>query len=437
MTPDELKALQEKVGSDAAAAMKKELEAYDVKAKAFAAEAVKGAVDKETFESFQKTANEALEKIKGIAEKQGTTLQEVAAKVNTAKVGTKSIAQTLKDDEEELRQLYKNKNGQKTYMIHVGEKGQFVMNPFDETVKAAGPTATIGDVGTAGNTASITQSIDSASLLRLGGDAAIISQYRNNPWVFDLCNIINAGYETMMAMWYEEQAKQGASANVAEGGLKPLSQYAYELKSATYRKEATLIGFTEEFSLDFAKLQSDILGKGRIDVINRINTAVLGRIITAATAYNTAASYTGGTAMSTTGYNDYITIDALAAQVDNSTFGQGANAAVMSTFKKHRVDTQLDGQYRFLMPPASLAGVARVGNPAMATDDILVGDFKQYNIMLRGGLIVRVGYNGTDFANNMFSVALEQFYFDYISAIRAAAIVKGQTFAAVKTALTT
>jgi hypothetical protein len=434
MTPEELKALQEKVGSDATTAIKKELDAYDAKAKSFAEEAAKGKISKEAFEEFKSASNTALEAVKAIAEKQGTTLQEISLKVNTEKFGAvKSIAQVLKEDEEELRQLYKNRNGQKTYMINLNEKGEFVMKPFD-TTKTVGPEASVAGVN-GGSAASIFQAIDSSSLLRLGGDSGIISQYRNTSWVFDLCNIINAGYETLLAMWYEEVAKSGGSTNVAEGVSKPLTQYGYTLKTATYKKEATLIGFTEEFSLDFARLQSDILGKGRIDVINRINTAVLSDIIAAATAYNTAASYTGGTAL--TQYNDYLAIDALAAQVDSATFGQKANAAVMSTFKNHRVNTQLDTQGRFLMPPPSLAGLTQVGNPAMATDDLMVGDFKQYNIILRGGLIVRVGYNGTDFAQNMFSTVLEQYYFDYISGIRAVAIVKGQTFAAVKTALTT
>jgi hypothetical protein len=434
MTPEELKALQEKVGSDATSAIKKELDAYDAKAKKFAEEAAKGKISEETFNEFKQSSNTALEAIKTIAEKQGTTLQEISAKVNTERFGAvKSISEVLKEDEEELRQLYKNRNGQKTYMINLNEKGDFVMKPFD-TTKTVGPVASVSGVN-GGSAASIFQSIDSSSLLRLGGDSGIISQYRNTSWVFDLCNIINAGYDTLMAMWYEEVAKTGASANVAEGVSKPLTQYGYTLKTATYKKEATLIGFTEEFSLDFARLQSDILGKGRVDVINRINTAVLTDIIAAATAYNTTASYTGGTAL--TQYNDYIAIDALAAQVDSATFGQKANAAVMSTFKNHRVNTQMDTQGRFLMPPPSLAGISQVGNPAMGTDDLLVGDFKQYNVILRGGLIVRVGYNGTDFAQNMFSTVLEQYYFDYISAIRAVAIVKGSTFAAVKTALTT
>lgn len=438
MTEQELKTLQEKVGADAAAAMQKKLEAYEEKAKQFANEAAKGKISEDTFKEYKETAEKTLLDLKEIAEKQGTTMAEIANKVNSKDAGTKSIAEVLKEDEETLKKVFLQGSGSKTYMINVGEKGEFVMKPFDTTSKTVGPVATVSGIN-GGTAASIFQSIDASSLLRLGGEAAIFSQYRNTRWIFDLCNIINADYSTLLAMWYEEVAKTGASTNVAEGGSKPLSQYGYTLKTATYKKEATLIGFSEEFSLDFPRLQSDILGKGRVDLINRINTAVLADIIAAATAYNTATQYKNGAALSLTTppYNDYISIDACAAQVDNATFGQQANAAVMSTFKNHRVNTQMDSQGRFLMPPAALGNLAFVGNPAMGTDDLLVGDFKQYNVILRGGMIVRTGYNGTDFAQNMFSTVLEQFYFDYISAIRAVAIVKGSTFTAVKTAITT
>lgn len=438
MTPEELQALQTKVGNDATAAIKKELDSYDVKAKSFAAEAAKGKISEETFNEFKTASETALQAVKTIAEKQGTTLNELANKINTQQMGNKSIAQVLKDDENELKEIFKSGNSQKTYMVNVNEKGDFVMKPFDKTAKAAGPTATTTDVGGAGNTSSILQNIDSSSLLRLGGDSAIISQYRNSKWVFDLVNIINAGYDTMMAMWYEEQVKQGGSGNVQEGGTKPLTQYAYQLKTQTYKKRAVLIGFTEEWNLDFPRLQSDILGKGRVDLVNDINSVVLTDIIAAATAYNSATNYkTARGGAIATNYNDYLAIDAMAAQVDNDTFGQKANAAVMSTFRNHALNSQMDTQGRFLMPPVLLQSLAMVGNPAMAVDDVLVGDLKQYNVILRGGLIVRVGYNGNDFANNMFSTVLEQFYFDYISSIRAKAIVKGQTFAAVKTAITT
>lgn len=384
-----------------------------------------------------KALRDELKALDDAAKVQGTSMQQILAKMNTSEIGNKSISQVLRENEEQIKSVFKQGVGSVDFLIQVNDKGEFVATPYDRVRKAAGPHGSAADIGGSGNTSSIAQSLNAATLLRLGGQAPIISQYRNNPWVFDLCNLVNTSMDQQFAMWYDEQVKQGSSANVAEGGTKPSSQYAYTLQSSQYKKEATLLTFTDEFNLDFARLQADILGKGREDLINRINTAVLANIISAATAYNTGTSYKNGAVIPTTNYNDYITIDAAAAQVDAVTFGAVANAAVMSTYKKHRIGVTMDAQGGFLMPPASLAGLAMVGNPAMATDDLLVGDFKQYNILLRGGMILKVGYNGTDFASNQFSVVLEQYYFDYISTIRAKAIVKGQTFATIKTAITT
>jgi hypothetical protein len=380
-----------------------------------------------------KSLKDQLEELKEAARKQGTTLQEMGLRMNGAEAGNKSIAQVLEENKEELKRVFLQGSGNKQFMIQMNHKGQFVARPFDPT-KAAGPHASIADVGTAGNTASIASSISAATILRMGGDAPIQSQYRNTPWIFDLCNLVNVGFELPFAIWYDEQAKQGASATTAEGVSKALSQYAYSLKSAEYKKEATLLGFTQEFQLDFARLESDILGKGRIDVINRINTAVLANIITAATAYNTQASF--GT-RAAANVNDWVALAAMAAQVDNATFGANANAAIMSTFKKYNLGTMQASTNEWIDTPDVLANLAKIGNPAMAADNVLVGDFKQYNILLRGGMIMKVGYNGTDFAENRYSTVLEQFYFDYISALRTPAIVKGTTFAAVKTAITT
>jgi hypothetical protein len=50
-------------------------------------------------------------------------------------------------------------------------------------------------------------------------------------------------------------------------------------------------------------------------------------------------------------------------------------------------------------------------------------------------MIVRMGYNGTDFAENKFSTLTEQYYFNFISSIRKAAIVKGPDFATVRAAI--
>lgn len=436
LTAEELKTVQDTVGAQATTAMKKELDAYEAKVKVIADEAAKnnGGVSKETFDEYKTASDAALAAVKAIAEKQGTTLTELSLKIEQGDAPTKSISQVLEADKEELRQIYSQRNGQKTYMVSLNNKGAMVMKPFDET-KATGPNASIaGIVG--GAAASISQNLDAATLLRVGAGSPIYGQYRNTPWVFDLCNTVNGSFDSArpFAIWFDEQAKSGASATTAEGAAKPATQYLYQLNSATYKKEATLVGFTNEFQLDFAQLESDIMDKSRIDVINRVNQAILPNIISAATAYNSAASFTGGTAISNA--NDFDAIAAMAAQVDNATFGSArANAAVMSTYKKYRMGITKNTQGSYLNPPDVLSGIGFVGNPSMAADDVLVGDLKQYQILLRGGLIVRVGYNGTDFAQNMYSVVLEQFYFDYISTVRKVAIVKGPDFATVKTAI--
>lgn len=380
-----------------------------------------------------KTLKEQLEELKETARKQGTTLTELGLKMNGVESGNKSIGQVLEENKEELRKIYMQGSGAKHFMITTNHKGEFVARPFDPT-KAATVHGTIDGLGGGGTTSSIAQSINGATILRMGGDAPIQSQYRNSPWIFDLCNLQNVGFDMPFALWYEEQAKQGSSATVAEGGTKPLSQYAYTLKSAEYKKEATLLGFSQEFQLDFERLQGDILGKGKVDLVNRINTAILANIITAATAYNTSASF--GT-RAANAVNDWVALAAMAAQVDSATFGANANAAIMSTFKKYNIGTLQTSTFEWIDTPDVLSNLAMIGNPAMGPDDVLVGDFKQYNILLRGGLIVKVGYNGTDFAENKYSTVLEQFYFDYISTLRTPAIVKGTTFAAVKALITT
>lgn len=437
LTAEELKTLTETVGQQTTAEMKKQLDAYDATAKKLAEEVVttKGLVSKETMQEFKDASDKAINEVKQAAIKQGTTLEELAIKVTDTHVGSKSISQVLSEDTEELRKVYNQGQGRKTYMINVNSKGALVMKPFDDSAtKTTGINATIDGIP-AGAVASITQALDSATFLRIGSGSPIMSQYRNTPWLFDLCNTINASFTGSLpfALWYDEQPKVGASQTTAEGAAKTLVQYLYQLNSASYKKEAALIGFTQEFQMDFAQLESDIMGKARIDVVNRVNSAILPNIKTAATAYNTGASFQQGVPVPNVG--DFDALAAMAAQVDNSTFGAVANTAIMSTFKKYRMGISKNTQGSFLNPPAVISNLAFVGNPDMADDDVIVGDLKQYNIILRGGLIVRVGYNGTDFAENKYSAVLEQFYFDYISTIRKKAIVKGPDFATVKGAI--
>src|SRR5665213_505272 len=437
----EFDALVEKVGQETAVKIKAALAPYETQVQALAQEVTqnKGGITAETFEAFKKASADSLDAVKAIAEKQGVSLAELATTLGNGKQASKSITQVLSEDVSELYKIKSQGQGTRNYMVTWDKEGRTVMQHIDMVPKAAGAEASITGVGVGGVSA-ITQALDAATLIRIGGNAQIFGQYRNTSWIFDLCNTINASFNNQMpfVLWFDELPKVGASTLVAEGTQKPMTQYLYQLHSDTYKKEATIVGMTDEFQMDFSQIESDIMNKARIDVINRVNSAILPRIIAAATPYNTELSFRGGTGSGSYIFNvnGFDAIAAMAAQVDNATFGARANAAVMSTFKKYRLGITKNNQGSYINPPAVLDGISFVGNPAMAADALLVGDFKQYNIILRGGLIVKVGYNGNDFANNMFSVVLEQYYFDYISSVRKVAIVSGPTFTNVENTLT-
>lgn len=438
MTQEQLDELVSKLSKQAGDRIKAEFENVKQAAKEVAEKTVEngGYITKSDFEAHEKAVKSFENELKEILKTQGESIGSLTEKVGSnGKGAKKSIAQLLKEKEPELKKVFSQRHGQIEFMLEKTSNGDVVMRPFDSNAagKAAGPIATVDDIGDPSNVASITQSLLTSTLLRVGGNSEIVSQYRNTPWVFDLINVTTSEYVSgaPYVMYYEEVAKTGASATVAEGGTKPKVQYAYKLVSKEYKKEAQLVQFTEEFSIDFRRLQDDILNKGRVDLLNRINSEVLANIISAATLYNTDADF--GTVPFV---NDFDVIAAMAAQVDDATFGMQTNAAIMSTFKKYKMGITKDEMGAYLNRPEVLGGISFVGNPDMGADAVVVGDLKQYNMIQRGGIIVRIGYNGTDFAENKFSVVMEQFYFDYISDIRKAAIVKGADFATVKALLT-
>ncbi len=434
MNEEQFKDLVKQVGEQMAIRIKTEMEAYTAKAKEIAELAVKngGFITEAQFKEQKEAGDRLVAELKDITKSQGESIGSLTEKLSTSGKGPKkSIADLLKENEPKLKQVFSNGTGQMEFLLEQKSDGSVIMRPFDRN-KAAGPIATVDDIGDPSNVASITQSLLASTLLRVGGNSQIISQYRNTPWIFDLINVTTSEYVSgaPYVMYYEEVAKTGVATVVAEGGTKPKVQYAYKLVSKEYKKVAQLLQFTEEFSIDFRRLQDDILNKGRIDLLNVVNADLLTNIIAAATAYNTQADF--GTVPFV---NDFDVIAAMAAQVDDATFGMNANAAIMSTFKKYRMGVEKDEMGAYLNRPEVLSGISFVGNPDMAADAIVVGDLKQYNLIQRGGIIVRIGYNGTDFAENKFSVVMEQFYFDYISDIRKPAIVKGPTFATVKALL--
>lgn len=435
LTQVEKEALIDELGSGAAKKVEGIIASHNEKLSSIIEEAKKNkGVSESDLKLIKESQEEVASKMEKVAKEQGKALADLRSAINVAGA-TKgdSIAELLSKQKDQLADTYRKGQGTVSFEIFQNSKGETYMRPHD-TAKAAYSHGTIDDIDNVANVASIAQALDAASILRMGADAEIVSQYRNSPYIFELCNTITTNNK--FAIWMNELDKEGASDTVVEGATKPASQYFYQLKSDTYRKEATLLTFTEEFDMDFTRLQQQAVLSAKTDLTNAINAKVQTRLFAAATAYNTGATFAPLILDATP--NDFDAIAAMAAQADSTTFGSArSNAALMSAYKKYAMGLIKDEQKNYLNAPSVINPIAMVGNAGVGADDVIVGDFKQYNILLRGGLIMKVGYNGTNFAENKFSVVLEQYYFDYISSIRAKALVKGTTFATVKEAIKT
>jgi hypothetical protein len=437
LTQEEKNALVLELGNQAAEKLQKTIAEHDarVKQEIEAAKTHKG-VTPEQLETLKQAQEEFKTKMEAIAKDQGKTLGALRDAISTSGMQkVDSIYDVLKKDEVELNKIFERRSDNIAYEIKMNSKGEIFARRYLGAEKAAYSHATIDQVDNNANVASIAHSLSLGTILRMGSDAPIVSQFRNTPYIFDLCDTVETS--SPIATWMEELPKEGGSSNHVEGTSKPLSQYFHVIKSSDYKTEATLLTFTNKFNLDFARLQQEAIIGARADLVNRINASVQTDLFASATAYNQGATF--APLIDKENPNDFDAIAAMAAQAESATFGGvTSNAVLMSTLKKYAIGLTTDNTLAYINAPDVIRNMAFVGNPGVPNvDSVIVGDFKQYKILLRGGMIMRVGYNGIDFAENKFSVVLEQDYFNYISAIRATALVKGTTFATVKTAIAT
>lgn len=391
MTEEEFKALVEKVGLEAAKVIKAEAEKLEAALKAEHANVMKGVATKEEIEAFKadvlKSNNDLIEKLKV----QGIKMAELE---NAAKGNTDNTLEVFKNqlDEQkpELDRIKLNKAGSVAF-----------------TLKAAGVT---GTVGIGGNAASIVEQGSAAALLRLG-DGPVYTIQRGLPFIL---NFVSVGNTTAAALiWFDEIPKAGDFAVTAEGALKPLVQYLFERRTASYRKAAGYSVITEEFDQDFPRLVSTIKQLMQIDVRNVMTDLILTDMIANASPY----AYNGLDGQIDNA-DDYAAIGAAIAQLQALYYTP--NVLVLNPADAWRMKLQkgVDGHY--IMPPFQWDGKTYefgtvVVDPRVAVGNFFIGDGSVYHVDLKGDIIVRIGYNGDDFIRNQYTIVVEQYFYNYIS----------------------
>lgn len=392
----------------------------------------------EQYEEFNKkseTANkelaEKMAKLEEAIKAQGLSLQDVLNGSGNKTAKYKSLNEQLEADKAELQKIRDNQTGWISYSIVKDiATGKLMAKPLT-TSKDVSVHSTI-DVDTQNDLlASVVNGMTAGAMLRNNANAPIIDNYENYNWLFDLVNYTVASRNTSFFQYWEQLPTEGAPEIVAENGEKPQVQFRWIRKSVEYKKVAAYLKITDEFDMDFPLLAQRAQAELSRDVIRQINSIVATDVLSQATTFTPPTAWANSVPFA----NDYDAIMAMASQVEMSTFADSANVAIMNSAKKWRIGAEKDTTGNYLNRPASLNGVRFVGNPAFGADNIVVGDLKQYNLTMRGSFIIKIGYVNEDLIHNRFTVVGEQFYFNWLPEARKGAIVKGQTFTAVKQAI--
>lgn len=289
--------------------------------------------------------------------------------------------------------------------VEGGQKGLRV------TKAAAGPQTVAG---------TITNSITTATGLRLG-DGPFFEIKRGRPFILDFVNVgeTNQAY----LIWWDETPKNGDFAITAEGVAKPQVQYEFTRVSSDYKKSAGYIVLTEEFMNDMPQLVTNIRRLAQIDLMNGINAIILTDMIAALPTY----TFTG---LNGKIYHadDYAAIAAAITQIQSLFFQP--TVLVLNPADSWKMKLTKDDVGRYQMPPFAFNGETFefgqvITDPRVAVNKFLVGDGTTWDVDFKGGVIIRIGYNGTDFIQNQMTLVVEQYFYDKISTNRKGAWVYG------------
>jgi len=391
MEQKEFDELVVKFGEKAAEKIKEESKKLEETLKADHANVMKGVATKDEVEAFKtevlKANNDLIDKLKV----QGIKLAEFENKsIGEGENVLDAFKKDLESKKSDLESIKLNKSGSVAF-----------------TIKAAGVT---GTVGIGGNAASIVEQGSASALLRLGDGPAYTIE-RGLPFILNFVSVGNTNSAALI--WFDEIPKQGDFDITAEGALKPLVQYLFERRTASYRKAAGYSVITEEFDQDFPRLVSTIKQLMRIDVRNKMTDLILTDMIANASPY----AYNGLDA-SIDNADRYAAIGAAIAQLQSLYYTPNVLVLNPADAWAMKLTKGVDGHY--IMPPFQWDGKTYefgtvIVDPRVAIGNFFIGDGSVYHVDLKGEIIVRIGYNGDDFIRNQYTIVVEQYFYNYIS----------------------
>jgi|GEM_PF-6407799 len=240
----------------------------------------------------------------------------------------------------------------------------------------------------------------------------------------------NGNTDVSRLAWINETSLTGAPALVLEGAQKPLTSRTFKVEMSTAKKIAAAIQITEEFDQDLPYLSSQVKSLLQLDLVRAFDDQIQTDVIAQASPFDFTTAGIGGYNLGALKGNIYdatlwdaLTAMGLYPRINN--FIPNVSLINPITWGKMQMGKDTVGRYNYPSDDLISRINAQIGNK-LFPDFALVGDMKQFKVLIYKDFVLKMGWINDDFIRNQFTVVAEVRFHDYISTARQKAIVYGE-----------
>lgn len=250
-----------------------------------------------------------------------------------------------------------------------------------------------------------------------------------------IMEISNVGTTTSKFVTYIAQDTLSSTGFVAEAVAKANGQVQYTEVSVAVKKVAGFIKVSKEMLADLSFVQAEINNDLIESVLQNIDNGLLNGNGAGANldgVLNQATPWAAGIFAGAIQNPSVIDVLRVAkAQVEGGDFYPTHIVLHPDDVARIEMTKTTQGEYTYpnfavgAAPNMQLSGLIIVPSTNMTADNFLVGDFSKFNVRMREGVNIQVGYEGDDFARNMVSILAEARLCSFVKQNDVAAFVTG------------
>jgi hypothetical protein len=372
--------------------------------------AKKGLISPEQLEAATKAATEELSKTitaqETILKAQGDKINGLIESQKKPFSGMEMIEEVFKANAAKLKQIHKDGTG----FIEINLEGKAVDSIANSVQNMTSPPGSPYAPGISNTPLTV------YDILR---NQQFVSSYTDN-----------GNTDVSRLAWINETSLIGAPALVLEGAPKPLTQRTFQVEMSTAKKIAAALQITEEFDTDLPYLSSQVKTLLQLDLVRAFDDQIQADVISNASPFDFTTAGIGGYnlgALKGSIYDatlwDALTAMGLYPRINN--FIPNVSLINPITWGKMQMGKDTVGRYNYPSDDLISKINAQIGNKVWP-DFALVGDMKQFKVMIYKDFVLKMGWINDDFIRNQFTIVAEVRFHDYISAARKKAIVYGE-----------